>query len=84
MKGAWKRYILTKEKTMRYKISIPVFLAGLLVFALTVNASPENAAGKRNPRMRIMGHVLNNAGYPLDDAQKEQIKNLERGPDTRE
>jgi len=69
---------------MRYKISIPVFLAGLLVFALTVSARPENAAGKRNPRMRMMGIVLDKAGCPLDDAQIEQIKNLKRGPESRE
>ena len=56
---------------MRYKISIPVFLAGLLVFALTVNARPENAAGKRNPRMGMMGHVLDKAGCPLDETWKE-------------
>ena len=32
----------------------------------------------------MMGIVLKKAGCPLDDAQIEQIKNLERGPDSRE
>ena len=27
---------------------------------------------------RMIGHILNKAGYPLDDTQKQQIKNIER------
>ena len=46
------------------------------------HANRRDRSGRKHGKM--MGYVLNKAGYPLTDAQKEQNKNLERGPDARE
>ena len=69
---------------MRYKVSISAFLASLLFLAIAVSAQSDDTTPKRHPRMRMIGHLLNNAGCPLDEAQIDQIKNLEREHESRE
>jgi hypothetical protein len=61
-----------------------VLLAGLCLIVFSAISISDDGVRLRAPRLRIMSHVLEKAECPLTDAQVEQIKELERGPEFRE
>ena len=66
---------------MKFRSISLVLLAGLCLIVFSAISISDDAVRLRAPRLRIMSHVLEKAECPLTDAQVEQIKELERGPE---
>jgi len=69
---------------MKFRSISMVLLAGLCLIVFSAISISDDGIRLRAPRLRIMSHVLEKAECPLTDAQVEQIKELERGPESRE
>ena len=46
--------------------------------------APKKGRGRQGSPIRMMAMILKKAGVPLDEAQIEQIKGIEKGPEARE